>query len=68
MVEADIEQEAWQDYTANILCMIARPQYESEIPMYTKLAGHEKPENEMTSEEIFDNIMNKLDELAMKGV
>lgn len=68
MVEDELELDLWRDYTANALCLIARPQYESEIPFYTSLLGQEKPENNMTAEEIYDQVMNRLDTLEMRGV
>lgn len=67
MIEDELEHESWKDYTANMLCMIARPQYESEIPLYTDLAEKTKPENKMTADEIFDQVINKLDTLEMRG-
>lgn len=67
LVEEELELDSWRCYTANILCMIARPNYESEIPLYTDLIEGKKPENNMTADEIYDHIMEKLDELEMKG-
>ena len=65
-MEEELEDEAWRHYVANILCMIARPQYESTIPMYTDLMSEKKPESNMTSEEIYNQVMGKLDELIAK--
>lgn len=68
MLEEELEEEAWKEYTANILCMIARPNYETTIPMYSELIAEEKkPENNLTADEIFNNVMDKLDELITKG-
>lgn len=49
-----------------MLCMIARPNYETEIPLFSDIMDSEKPDNKMTTDEIFDHVMNRLDEYAEK--
>ena len=67
MVESELEDMAWKDYIANILCLIARPNYESEIPMYTDLIDWKKAvEDNRTAEEIYNSVIGKLEELEKK--
>ena len=67
-MEEELHKKAWMEYTADMLCMIAKPNYESEIPLYSELINKgTKPNNNMTADEIYDHVMNRLDELSKKG-
>lgn len=56
------------EYMADMLCLIARPNYESKISLFSELweKRGKSPENK-TADEIFDDVMNKLDEYSKKG-
>ena len=69
VMEEEVLRKAWMEYTADMLCMIARPNYEKEIPLYSDLINKDtKTTNNMTADEIYDHVMNRLDELSGKGV
>ena len=51
----------WQEYVADMLCLIARPKYETEISMYSELVHKNvnKTAN-MTGEEVRQYVLKKL--------
>ena len=48
------------DYTADILAMIARPNYETNIPLFTELMNPEQ-QKPKTASEIKSDILKKLE-------
>ena len=65
-LEDEIKNDVWKEYTANFLCLVARPNYESKLPLYSELLEIEKVNNNMTTDEIIDNVVSKLDEIIAK--
>ena len=63
-VEEEVRQEALKEYMADMLCLIARPHYESKISLFSELWTDKGAVSTMTADEIFDHVMNRLDELG----
>ena len=67
-IEEEAIQRARADYIANMLCMIARPNYETEIPLFSEMFEMMPKVEPMTAEEIYNHVMDRLDEYSGKEV
>ena len=65
-LEDEMKTDVWKEYTADMLCLVARPHYESKLPLYSELFESRNVNNNMTADEIFDHVVNKLDEMIAK--
>ena len=61
MVDEDVRQQAWQDYTATMLWLVASSFSENELPKFMDLVQGNKKSDGPTADEIFDNVVEKLD-------
>ena len=65
-VEDEVRQDALKEYMADMLCLIARPHYKSNISMFSELYKEVETNSNKTADEIFDGVLAKLDKYADK--
>ena len=62
MVREEAVQEAWREYTADLLALIAKPNYSSEIPLFSEMFRKKEEKPKMTAEDIKQHILKRLRE------
>ena len=65
-LENEKRTQFWQEYVADLMCLLVRPRYEeASLTLYSEILGHgTKEQKPMTTDEIFDAVLGKLDQLA----
>ena len=59
-----MKDDFWKEYIADLLCLNVRPKYDGKITMYSEIFGHEQDVKPLSTDEIIDGILDKLDTLA----
>jgi len=63
-VEDRIKADFWKEYVADLLCLNVRPKYDTELSLYSEIFGHEQKQEPLSTDQIIDGILDKLDTLA----